>query len=831
MLTTLTLAAGTRLGPYEIVTVLGAGGMGEVYRGRDPRIGRDVAIKVLPAGLTEDADRLRRFAQEARATGTISHPNLLTIFDVGTHERTPYLVAELLEGVTLREEMASEKLPLRKTIDFAVQIANGLAAAHAKGIVHRDLKPENIFVTHDGRVKLLDFGLAKFVAPNGEVTGDSQTQVMGTSPGMVMGTTAYMSPEQVRGAAVDQRSDIFSFGVILFEMLCGQHPFVRDTALDTMNAIVRDDLPQVSPDVVPPALTRLIDHAIAKNPSGRFESAKDMAFALSAVTQSGETPVRAKRARKAAPEAKPKDVTYRRIAFRRGFVMSARFAPDGSVFYGAAWEDKPVELFSAHPASPESHSTGVANADILSISPSGELALSLGRRYFAGWVSDGTLARRPLGGGAPRAIAEGVQDAEWTPDGKELVVCRQVEGLYRIESPIGNVLYESARWISHLRVSPRGDLFAMIEHEFWGDDSGGVLVIDRSGQARLRTRISPSTGGLAWSPKGDEIFVAMEDPGHGRGILAFTLAGRERTVLPVAGRATLHDIDKDGNALMAIENGRREAVVGQIGNPCERNLTWFDWSWTADLSADGKQLLIVEQAAAVGGRNTVYVRPTDGSPAVRIGEGHARGRPFSRDAKRIVVEQTPLRFELIPVGVGAARALPSPKLQTVLAWQLSADETRLLLLGHSLQHPLGLYEMALDGDGSVTPISDSPAAWPFIVSNDGKSVAAMGAGDRPFLFVVGGDARPVPGCEVNDVPIGWTPDDKAIYVYRRGRVRVPIDRVDITTGERTPWHTITPSDPAGILDIMPILITPDGQTYAYGYRRFLSDLYVVTGLV
>jgi len=804
--------------------------MDEVYRARDPRIGRDVAIKVLPAGLTEDADRLRRFEQEARATGTLSHPNLLTIFDVGTHERTPYLVAELLEGMTLREEMAPERMPLRKTIDFAVQIANGLAAAHAKGIIHRDLKPENIFVTHEGRVKLLDFGLAKFVAPNEDVTGDSRTQVMGTSPGIVMGTTAYMSPEQVRGAAVDQRSDIFAFGVILFEMLSGRHPFLRDTALDTMNAIARDDVPQISPDVAPPALTRLIDHAIAKNPSGRFESAKDLAFALTAVTQSGETPVRAKRARKAAAEEKPKDVKYRRIAFRRGFIMSARFAPDGTVLYGAAWEDKPVELFSAHPTSPESHASGVVNADILSISPAGELALSLGRRYFAGWANVGTLARRPLGGGAPRAILDGVQDAEWTRDGKELVVCRQVGGLYRIESPIGNVLYESARWISHLRISPRGDLFAVIEHEFWGDDSGGLLVIDRNGQARLRTRVSPSTGGLAWSPKGDEIFLAMEDPGHGRGIVAFNLSGRERAVLPVAGRATLHDIDKDGNALMAIENGRREAVVGQIGNPCERNLTWFDWSWIADLSADGKQLLIIEQAAAVSGRNTVYVRPTDGSAAVRLGEGHVRGRAFSTDAQRIVVEVTPLHFELIPIGVGAPRALPVPKLETVLSWQLSPDETRLFLLGHSKLHPLGLYEMALDGDGSVTRLSDTSAAWPIIVSNDAKIIAAMGPGDRAYLFPIGGEARPAPGCDVDDVPIGWTADGKAIYVYRRGRVRVPIDRVDIATGERTPWHTITPSDPAGILDIMPILITPDGQTYAYGYRRFLSDLYVVTGL-
>ncbi|HEV2719493.1 MAG TPA: serine/threonine-protein kinase, partial [Thermoanaerobaculia bacterium] len=570
---TLTLSAGTRLGPYEIVAAIGAGGMGEVYRARDPRIGREVAIKVLPAALAQDPERLHRFEQEARATGTLSHPNLLTVFDVGNEERRPFLVSELLEGMTLRDVLGGGRLAPRKVVDYGTQIANGMAAAHAKGIVHRDLKPENIFVTTDGRVKLLDFGLAKFIETD---AGDSATEVK-TSPGVVLGTTAYMSPEQVRGGAIDHRSDIFSFGVVLYEMLAGTHPFRRETAVETMNAILRDDAPPIADAAVPPGLARLIEHAIEKAPSSRFESMKDLAFALGALTITGESsPSRPQRPRKTTAEAKPKEPAYERITFRRGFIMSARFAPDGTIVYGAAWEDNPVEVFAAHPSTPESQSL-LADADVLSVSPSGELALALGRRYFAGWLTTGTLARRPIGGGAPRAICENVQEAEWTRDGKSLVILRQVGGLYRIESPVDNVLYQSALWISRVRLSPRGDLIAFMEHPVWGDDGGRMVVIDAQGQEKVRSQsFWSSTGGVAWTPKGDEVVVSAES---GKRLVAINLNGRERSLLSVPDRMTLHDISKDGSVLVSFENGRREAMAGRIGQPQDRNLSWFDWTW------------------------------------------------------------------------------------------------------------------------------------------------------------------------------------------------------------------------------------------------------------
>jgi serine/threonine protein kinase len=284
----MTIAAHTKLGRYEIVSLIGAGGMGEVYRARDPKLGRDVAIKVLPAAFSADAERLRRFEQEAQAAGALNHPNILSIYDVATHDGSLYVVSELLEGETLRERMSGAALPPRKAIDYALQIASGLAAAHEKGIVHRDLKPENLFITKDGRVKILDFGLAKLIEPldGSAVHADAPTRRINTEPGAVMGTAGYMSPEQVRGRGVDHRSDIFSFGTVLYEMLSGKRAFKGESAVEALNAILKEDPPDLSTtnSMIAPALERVVRHCMEKSPEERFQSARDLAFALEAVS-------------------------------------------------------------------------------------------------------------------------------------------------------------------------------------------------------------------------------------------------------------------------------------------------------------------------------------------------------------------------------------------------------------------------------------------------------------------------------------------------------------------------------------------------------------------
>src|SRR2546427_4625801 len=285
------IAAGTKLGPYEIIAPLGAGGMGEVYRARDTRLGRDVAVKLLPSSFSGNSDRLHRFEQEACAAGALNHPNILVIHHIDTHEGVPYIVSELLEGETLRQRMSGAALAQRRVIDYASQIAHGLAAAHEKGIVHRDLKPDNIFITKDGRAKILDFGLAKLTQPDGS---QSQTEIptrrVDTNPGVVMGTVGYMSPEQVRGKAIDHRSDIFSFGAILYEMLSGRRAFHGESAADMMSAILKEDPPELSETnhTVSPALERLVNHCLEKDPEARFHSARDLAFAIEAL--SGSTP-------------------------------------------------------------------------------------------------------------------------------------------------------------------------------------------------------------------------------------------------------------------------------------------------------------------------------------------------------------------------------------------------------------------------------------------------------------------------------------------------------------------------------------------------------------
>ena len=383
LITLVTLTAGTKLGAYEIVAPLGAGGMGEVYRARDPRLGRDVAVKVLPSAFAESEERLRRFEQEARAAGVLSHPNLLTVFDVGMHQRMPFIVSELLEGETLRERLLHGALPIRRAIDLAVQIAAGVAAAHEKSIVHRDLKPENIFITGDERIKLLDFGLAKVLA-DADHANDAPTVEIVTGAGTVLGTPGYMSPEQVHGQPLDVRTDIFSFGVVLLEMLTGVAPFRRESRMATLNATLIEDPP--FPPGFPVAFERVVRHALEKKASQRFQSMRDVAFALETFSVTSDSaPAAQKRVRekRAVP---PKLPTFQKLTFHRGFIMTARFARDGSIVYGAAWEDRPLEIFAATPGDPHSRSLGLPTADVLS-SP----------RRPASWRSHWTAASWPGG--------------------------------------------------------------------------------------------------------------------------------------------------------------------------------------------------------------------------------------------------------------------------------------------------------------------------------------------------------------------------------------------------------------------------------------------------
>lgn len=837
------LKAGALVGSYEVLAPLGAGGMGEVYRARDPRIGREVAIKILPASVSENADRLRRFQQEARAAGMLNHPNLLTVFELGTCDNAPFIVSELLDGWTLREVLNGEStlgssaegtpkgaLARRRAIEIAVQLANGLAAAHDKSIIHRDLKPENVFITVDSRVKLLDFGLAKLI-DEGPLNEDN-TINRGTHPGVILGTVAYMSPEQVRGEAVDHRSDIFSLGTMLHEMLTGGHPFRRDSQVETMNTILKEE--SSASGFLPPALERIVRHALEKNPAHRFQSMRDLAFALETLSGSGESMAGDRQKKTVAKKTPDKtSAVFHRLTFRRGFLMNARFAPDGSIIYGAAWDDQPIEIYSTVAGTRHSRAVGLPGADILSISASGEMAVSLGRRYLIGWVSSGTLARIPLFGGAPREICEDVQEAEWGPDGRNFLILHRVGEHYRIEYPIGQILYKSVNWISHPRISPKGDLIAFFDHPLFGDDRGSLVVIDRQGNERFRSDAFPSTGGLAWSPKGDEVWIARERAETGRDIVAFTLSGKERTLLAAPGRYSLFDIAKDGTVLLSFDYCRREIMAGKIGVQLDQNLSWFDWSFLTSITPDGSRIIFEEQGAfsRADGEYQIYVRSLDGSASVSIGEGY--GRAISADGKWVAAKTgSPPHLQLLPTGAGSPRPVPLRSLESYYTWDFAGEGLdRLFIVGNEPGHGNRVYVLDIDGDGTPRAVSPEGTSAPMAVSPTGSHVVATGPDHRLTVYAAdGSDPKPVSGCIPGERPLAWTADGAAIFVTGQGRIALAIHRIDLATGERTLHHTIRPADPGGIMDLSPAKITPDGQTYAYGYRRYLSDLFVVTGL-
>jgi eukaryotic-like serine/threonine-protein kinase len=858
-----TLASGSRLGPYEIVAPLGAGGMGEVYRAKDPRLGREVAVKVLPASFSTDSDRLRRFEQEARAAGLLNHPNITSVFDIGSHDGAPYVVTELLEGETLRSRLAGGALSTRKALDYAIQIARGLAAAHEKGIVHRDLKPENLFVTKDGRVKILDFGLAKLkqAESGGPEETNLPTGTVGTEPGVVLGTMGYMSPEQVRGKPADYRSDIFAFGAIFYEVLSGHRAFHGDTAADTMSAILTKEPPDLSATNrdVHPGVDRIVRHCLEKNPEERFHSAHDLAFDLEAL--SGISATSAAVPRPAVLPGKRRVAwialvatalaagvlvagilvgkrlgsrpppSFHQLTFRRGEISSARFAPDGqTILYAALWDGRPVEIFQNRRERPESRSFGLTGADVLSISRSGEMAVSLDRHIAGPFMRSGTLAQLGVaGGGAPRQISDDVQWADWGPDSKNVAVVREVGTRRQLEFPIGKVLYKTDGWISHPRVSPNGDLVAFLDHPSYGDDGGKVAVVDAAGNKKLLSELFATLFGLAWSPKGDEVWFTSAPYGFNRGIYAVTLSGDQRLLSRVTGNLTLQDISHDGVALVS-HDVLRAGVVGLApGEEKERDLSWLDWSLLRSLSADGKVIYFGEAGEGGGDGYSSYVRGTDGSPAIRLGEGSPTS--LSPDGKwALAIRRSTTTGELVayPTGTGEAKVLPMSGLKAQDAdW--TPDGKRIVVEAEESGHGVRIYLRDFP-EGKARAIS--PEGYQIFVntvSPDGKSIAVRGPDGRLYLYPLeGGEPTPLPGLTSLDRLVGWT-NDRKLYVFRRA-APAQVFRYDPATGQKELWKELMPRDSAGVSEIGRVVPTPDGKAYAYVYIRTLSDLYLVEGL-
>lgn len=857
---------GQSFGQYKILSLIGIGGMGEVYQARDAEIDRDVAVKILPSAFSQDAERLRRFKDEARLLGQLNHPNVLAVYYVGTANQAFYVVSELLEGETLRERLRRTQLSPRKAVDYARQIAAGLAAAHHKGIIHRDLKPENIFITHQGNVKILDFGIAKLAKPHAgpAAQGEDPTRRVDTQTGAIVGTLGYMSPEQVQGKSVDHRSDIFSFGAVFYEMLSGTRAFEGESAFETMNAIVSKEPPEVSATTgraLPGGLEKIVRRCLEKQPSERFQSASDLAFALASLPEVSDaisadigsaSPTTSRVPlvnRRYAPlvvaalillamglpaayffgkrtAATPLPV-FRQITFRNGSVWEARFAPDGqNVLYIAGWDGKPAEIYSGRIGSAESRPIGLGpiNTNLLTISSAGEILFT---------SSEGVLSRAPLAGGAARQILEDVKEADWSPDGASLAIVRTVSGRNRLEFPIGNVLYESDGRIYDVRVSPKGDRVAFLEAAPGPETySSNVTVVDLKKNKRVLSSGWSVAVGVAWTPLGDEIWFTASETGNNTALQAVTLDGKQRTLWRSPSPLLLQDISRDGRVLITQHNWRWLLMCLPPGETKERDLSWFDVTNVVDLSDDGSLILFDESGAAAENADLVYVRKTDGSPAAQIGKGQALA--FSPDGKWVLMVQsgsTPPQFVLVPTGAGEGRQLTNDAINHRDA-RWFPDGKRILFLGNERGHDARLFVQNVDGRAALAITPDGTRSMGEI-SPDGKSVAAIAPDHRLMLYPLDGNQqpRPVSGSTESDRLIGWHNDGHSLYIYRRGELPAKIYRLNVESGQRELWKELTPADLTGVANSSPhIVITPDGKSYAYSYYRNLSQLYSVEGL-
>jgi serine/threonine protein kinase len=862
------LTSGTKLGPYEILSPLGAGGMGEVYRARDTRLGRDVAIKVLPNHLSSNPDLKQRFEREARAISSLNHPRICTLHDVGHQDGVDFLVMEYLEGESLADRMKKGPLALKESLSIGIEVCEALEAAQRAGIVHRDLKPGNIMLTKNG-AKLMDFGLAK-AALSGLASASSAPLLSAaktmseatplsplTSAGMVIGTIQYMSPEQIEGKEADARSDLFALGAVVYEMATGKRPFDGKSQLSLASSILeRDPAPiRTIKPLTPAAFERVVNSCLAKNPDDRFQTAHDVRLELEWIAE--DLPqLRASSTEKTTKfsgtalswmvaaavlvagaalflSQREKPIAhFTNISFRDGTLLGARFSHDGqTIVYSGRWEGAQPQISVARIGSPESRPLGIPAAEVAAVSSSDELAVFLGCEEIYFLTCGGTLATVSLAGGSPRTLAEHVAQADWHPDGKRMVISVLTPEGARLEFPPGHVLFQqSGGWIGHPRFSPDGSRIAFENHSILGNDDGSVDLVDMNGSHTVLST-DASVEGLAWSPDGKEVwFAGTKTSGWADTIFAVTPGGKERAILSLPS-VRLYDISKDGRVLLSRETWRRQIRGLFPGDKAEHPYSWLDDTEATAISADGRFISIYEAGEIyyLENNSLAYYRATDGSPAVRLGVGTPA---ISPDGKWVVLASNhvspKMPLQLQPIGPGDSKDLPTPGLIAFDHYVWSDDGRMVVYEAQTDQNKWNIYKQAVAGGAPVLVKTD--ARDTYAVPSPSGDTVALREGRGGISLYHENESQPVPvkTASANEYPIRFVKSGKALLVAEQTGDELTLTVIDLASGHRETWKRIPDNYSSRANQLF--VATPDLKYYAYPFPRYSSVLYTVENL-